>query len=391
MKEEYPGYIPQQPEHGGTFHETESPVHYVERPPSETSGVLNNLWPTLTGNATDGYKLIMTLGHVDARKHTGDAALPLAITNIPGQPDPILNALTVVSGDKIFCEILESTTGVATAAEIKKASTWPTSTAADLIGGDDQTGTAGTRNIRLCEIETVDGLVRVKVYHSGNIAHFAPELVENLTTSPGSGEARVLKQWNSSTGKWELRYLKEGAGVKITENASYIEVKVDPDYDFGATASHPWKCTPNGDEFINVAAGCVTGFIPYSDGTYGEANFFLPFVEIYKEYAGGSVEITAATGYLYAVVGVTKDFEGYEGGGGSGTFDIGGELYRPDNTNPTVVFSDATPSSYAPNDANVHILIAKVALDAGVASVTTQILWHNPSIQLDAIFVDVIE
>ena len=114
----------------------------------------NNLWPTLLGDEDDGYKLVMTLGHVDARKHTGDAALSLAITNIPGQPDPIANALTVVSGDKIFCEITESVAGVATAAEIKKASSWPTSAAADLIGGDDQTGTGGTRNIRLCEIIT---------------------------------------------------------------------------------------------------------------------------------------------------------------------------------------------------------------------------------------------
>jgi hypothetical protein len=226
MPEDYDSYTPQVPQHGGAFHETASPVNYVERP-AIPRNVFNNLYPTLTGNSTDGYKLAMTLGHVDARKHVGDAALPISITNIPGQPDPIADALTVASGDKIFCEITENHLGVATAAEIKKASTWPTSTAADLLGGDDQTGTAGTRNVRLCEIITDSGLVKVKTYHSGNIAHFQSELVENLTTSPGTGEARVYKQWNAAAGRHDLRFLKAICGIKIEEKTDHIEVKPD--------------------------------------------------------------------------------------------------------------------------------------------------------------------
>jgi hypothetical protein len=186
----------------------------------------NNLWPTLTGSAATGYKLAMTLGHVDARQHVGDAALPIAITDIPGQPDPIANALIVVSGDKIFCEIVEDVRGVATAAAIKKAASWPTSTAASLIGGDDQTGTEGKRNVRLCEIVTESGLVQVKVYHSGNIAHFAPELLDNLISYASAGSARVMKQWNTSTGTWDLRYLRSGSGITITENADDIEIKM---------------------------------------------------------------------------------------------------------------------------------------------------------------------
>jgi hypothetical protein len=225
--EEYAGYAPQQPEHGGSYHEAESPVRYVER--FRLAGkVLNNLWPTLTGNATDGYKLAMTLGHIDARKHTGDAALPLAITNIPGQPDPIADALTVASGDKIFCEISESSSGVATAAEIKKATTWPTSAAASLAGGSNSTGATGKRNIRLCEIITEDGLVKVKTYHSGNIAHFQPELAENTVTgspTPGTG-ARLLKQWRTSTGQWLVKFLKKGNGqATITESADEVEIR----------------------------------------------------------------------------------------------------------------------------------------------------------------------
>ena len=192
----------------------------------------NTLWPTLTGSAATGYKLAMTLGHVDARKHVDDAALPIAITDIPGQPNPITNALTVASGDKIFCEIVEDVRGVATAAAIKKAAAWPTSTAAVLVGGNDQTGTEGARNVRLCEIVTESGLVQVKVYHSGNIAHFAPELLENTTTSPSAGSARVMKQWNVATGTWDLRYLTAGDGIIITENTDDIKIEINPTYDF---------------------------------------------------------------------------------------------------------------------------------------------------------------
>ena len=194
--------------------------------------ISNNLWPTLTGNATSGYKLAMTLGHVDARQYVGDAAVPISITDIPGQPDPVANALTVASGDKIFCEIVEDIRGVATYAAIKKAAAWPTSTAAKLIGGDDQTGTAGARNVRLCEIVTEFGLTKVKAYHSGNIAHFAPELLENTTTSPSAGSARVMKQWNAATGTWDLRYLTAGDGILLTENTDDIGIEIDPTYGY---------------------------------------------------------------------------------------------------------------------------------------------------------------
>lgn len=195
--------------------------------PPNTEPIPNNLWPTLTGNSTRGYKLAMTLGHVDARKYVGDAALPIEITNIPGQPSRIDNALDVEIGDKIYCEILENQRGEATAAAIKKGSSWPTSTAAALLGGNSA-GVEGKRNVHLCEIVAEEsGIAKVEVYHSGSISHFQPELVENTGTPAGPGlAARLLKIWDIATGQWKLRILSKGFGqLSITENSDDVVVR----------------------------------------------------------------------------------------------------------------------------------------------------------------------
>ena len=148
-------------------------------------------------------------------------------------------------------------------------------------------------------------------------------------------------------------------------------------------SSHPWKATASsGSAFIDVARGHIMGFKPYTDGTYGSADFFLPFVEILQTYAGGSVEITEATGFLYAACTVESSVEGQEGAFAGG--DIQGNLYRPAAA-PTVVFSDVALTAYDPADAKVHVLLAEVSLVGGVAAVDEQFLFHNPSVQLDSL------
>ena len=154
-------------------------------------------------------------------------------------------------------------------------------------------------------------------------------------------------------------------------------------YTSQAESTHPWKATPGGGAFIDIAKGHVMGFKPYTDGTYGDPSFFLPFVEIYETYGGGSVEVTNNTGFIYAVCTLDSSVEGQEGAAAGG--DIGGRLYRPSGA-PTVIFSDAAVAAYDPMDANVHFLIAEVSLGNGVAGVENQFLVHNPSIQLDSVF-----
>lgn len=183
-------------------------------------------WPNLFGSVADGYKLRMKKGWVCARhlKYGVDSVVTIEVTAIPGDPHPVDDALTVVTGDKVYCKITENPDGEATAAVIESGASWPSSTAPELVGGDDQTGANGTRYVRLCEIVTVDDVVKAKVLHTGHIDHFAPVLAENLTTSPGTGEARVLKGWNKTDGRYDMRYLVAGNGTSITEGNQTITV-----------------------------------------------------------------------------------------------------------------------------------------------------------------------
>jgi hypothetical protein len=102
-------------------------------------------WPTLKGNATDGYTLDMVDGNVILRLNAYglDAVKTIKPTSIP-------DGLSVVDGDKITCRIQEDEEGTFTTAAIRKTSgAWPSSTAPELVGGDNATGQGGERHIRL--------------------------------------------------------------------------------------------------------------------------------------------------------------------------------------------------------------------------------------------------
>jgi hypothetical protein len=255
--DEFKPFRPAVPVHGGTFHESSSTVEYIERHPDRNDDDSSALWPTLSGNATDGYLLAMEYGHVVVRKNaTGNAVVELAITDIPGQPDPILNGLAVADGDKIYCKVTEDAYGVANAAIIEKAAAWPTSTAPVLIGGDETTGANGTRHYRLCEIIEVDGLLTVDVLHTGHIDHFQPILVDNTTNTAYSAEtgARVLKVFDMASGKWMLREPIAGDGIKITENTDTILFETDDAY-LTDLFPHQWKATLASTTSLDVTGG----------------------------------------------------------------------------------------------------------------------------------------
>jgi hypothetical protein len=158
--------------------------------------------------------------------------------------------------------------------------------------------------------------------------------------------------------------------------------------DGGGGDQHPWKATPNGDAFVNIAKGCVTGFVPMPDASSGKQNFFAPFIGIYQKFEGGSVEVSEESGYVYIEVPIADEVEGVEGSDITDTF--GGELYAP-SAPPTLVFSDSRIEveyaiSGVPIDGiKAYIPICEVSKAAGVAAVDYQILTHNPSIQLDAL------
>jgi hypothetical protein len=180
-------------------------------------------------------------------------------------------------------------------------------------------------------------------------------------------------------------------GGKLRQSTSGITIEIDRPRSGGkssASTDHPWKATPNGDEFINIAKGCVTGFLPMPDASSGAENFYAPFIGIYQKFEGGSVEVTYESGYIYLEVPLAFEVEGAEGSDVSVT--IGGELYAPSGT-PTLVFSDSRIEvEYAISGVPIegikaYIPICEVSMEDEVARVDYQMLTHNPSIQLDAI------
>jgi len=197
---------------------------------------IDPFYPTLQGNAENGYKLTMAPGYVILRhKETSDSVEHIEPTSLPDET-------AVAVGDCITCKIEEDGAGLFSAASIVISNAWPTSVAPTLKGGDDATGSGGERHIRLCEIVQDTDVVEVKIWNTGHIDHFAPELIENASAS---GSA-VLKEFDASTGAWMLRRILAGAGITVTENADTVEV--------GAVGGDGWWGDV-GFAFIDTAGG----------------------------------------------------------------------------------------------------------------------------------------
>jgi len=175
---------------------------------------INPFYPTLEGTAEDGYLLTMARGYVICRKKkTGEDAVEVF------EPTDLPDETPVVVGDQISCKLTESAEGVITAAEIV-IGTWADSLAPELKGGDNPTGTPGTRYIRLCEIVQETDLVEVKIWNTGHIDHFSPELHENMDNSG----ARVMKKFFADEMRWKYRTILAGDNITVTENADDIEI-----------------------------------------------------------------------------------------------------------------------------------------------------------------------
>jgi len=355
-------------------------------------------WPTLSGNDTDGYTLTMKKGWVSSThwKYGVQSVVTIEVTSIPGDPDPVANALTVISGTKVYATLTENAYGEITAAVISSGVSWPTSSAAKLIGGDDQTGAAGTRYVRLCEIVTVDGSVKVKVMHTGNIEHSAPARVENTSNSISGNEARVVKVWNATEGRFDCRYLDGGTGITITENADSIEIKTNPSFSF--PYAHPWKVTDAGSGNAAIAAGFVLGYyFELSTASPGaspatQQNFSPDSIVVGNggTYAGGTLAITG-TRYIYAEIpknisGSTNEYaeasfvEDTDNIGATGieTIELFDEISPTLTDTATLVASASAPDAYTPTTNKAAVCIAKVTNAAGVITVDAQYLTHNP-------------
>jgi hypothetical protein len=354
-------------------------------------------YPTLSGGGTGGYKLTMKKGWVSSThwKYGAQSVVTIEVTGIPGDPDPVANALSVSVGTKVWATLSESVQGEITAAVISSGTSWPESEAAKLIGGDDDEGETGARNVRLCEVVDVDGSVKVKVIHTGNIEHSAATLVENTTNSLGTNEARSLKQWNATAGRWDLRVLKGTGGAEVSEDGDYILIS-------GAgisSPSHPWKVTDGGGGNAAIAAGFINGYyLPFSgfsdvfDGGFEGPDSIVAGPS--AKYSGGTAAITG-TQYIYALIprsfpdalyGGNQDVEnpsdpGFTGGQeihNHNALDPGGFTTGAPADTATIAVSSDSPDVYDPGEDSAARCIAKVTNTAGTITVDAQYITHNP-------------
>ena len=132
----------------------------------------------------------------------------------------------------------------------------------------------------------------------------------------------------------------------------------------GGGGSHPWKATANGDDTVAVAAGNVIDFSTTSNGLFNAELVNGDFTA----YAGGDVTITA-DGTIFVVI--TYDDTNVISQEASVLAD-----YALGVTSLTVEFEPTLSTN------ELSIPIAEVTFADSVATVTNQILTHNPILQL---------
>tara|TARA_B110000483_G_scaffold4584_1_gene5328 strand:+ start:1281 stop:1931 length:651 start_codon:yes stop_codon:yes gene_type:complete len=144
-------------------------------------------------------------------------------------------------------------------------------------------------------------------------------------------------------------------------------------------SSHAWKATSNGDSTVAVAAGNVMGLRAPTIDPASPVSVPLYAEPVY--YVGGSVTVTAATGWIYAVVTVGDSTINID------PIDLGFVQIHTQNKaagTVSVEFNTASPSTNVSGSVNeVWLPICEVSLVDGVAVVDAQTLTHNPILAIE--------
>jgi len=195
---------------------------------------------------------------------------------------------------------------------------------------------------------------------------------------PVSEFAKQCIAWQRAN---QITHVK-GGRLKRSPNGTTIEIlnqsDNNPDLDsLKKLISHPWKCTANGDATIYVGEGRIHSYL--NTDTYGLTSISMAG---FGDWDGGNVTITAATGVIYGeVVSTASTFPLVDivadSNGESGDIQITLLRTMPDpNVSITVGFAETMPID---NTANTFYWeIAQVALTDGIASITKQVLRHDP-------------
>jgi hypothetical protein len=203
-----------------------------------------------------------------------------------------------------------------------------------------------------------------------------------LPKQPKQGD--LVRHFAEESIRWmrsnTLTHVK-GGRLKRSPNGTTLEIEQQNGNSLEsiiALLPHPWKCSANGDATIDVGEGRIHSFLDGDSPGHNASASMAGF----GDWEGGNVTVTAATGVIYGelpainsvspLVDIIADSAGEYG-------DVNIILLRtmPDpETYITVGFAETMPKNPS---ANVFYWeIAQVALTDGIASITKQVLRHDP-------------
>jgi hypothetical protein len=163
-----------------------------------------------------------------------------------------------------------------------------------------------------------------------------------------------------------------GGRVKETPNGTTIEIskttqRTQKEY------VHPWKVTANGDDSVTVAKGKILSWSNQSAPPTDTIPIYYHLKE-FKNYAGGIVESINANGVIYGSIPFIQAEVLYEADSGAGSLLLSQRIVPDVSATLSVAFATELPVT-----GNVFIFeIAKVTFADGVATVSDQVLEHNP-------------
>jgi len=185
------------------------------------------LFITLITNPTDPveYEVFAQYGHVVPRHNAGgETGVPIDIDVLPTRAAP----LVITTNKKLWVELSINVYGVCNDADFRSGTTWPTDDPPQLRGGDDASGTAGKRYIRIAEIindpnsASATPPLIVDQLHTGHIDYAQPTLLENCGAPLDSSEGGTLKAWSDTEGRWELRSIVVEGSLGMTVSGCNI-------------------------------------------------------------------------------------------------------------------------------------------------------------------------
>lgn len=178
-------------------------------------------------------------------------------------------------------------------------------------------------------------------------------------------------QWAADAVAWmRANTIHNVIGGKLKRTPNGITIDVTPENRTNQRLwVHPWKATPNGDDTITIAPGSMLSWNTSNSGSFPNE----PFYAEDTNYAGGDVTITAS-GTVFAVVPVDVRQTSTDGSVASVHYIVNGSITVA--LNPTY------------SGANLYYPICDVDFTDSIATVTRQLLTHNPILELGYSYLD---